>query len=265
VRDAGLGCTMATNGALLDERRGDEMLSAGLQRIYINVGDRDEAYEDVYALPFEKTRDNVLRFVEKAAGRCSVYIVLVNYRNDLAHQAEMERYWRDLGITEFIKFDIMNRGGSLFVEHMQYQEMAAELARAQKMLDAREGEAVCGNPFWQTFVGYDGQVYLCCSDWEKRAPVGSVFDTEAVLTLSSRLQSVRSREPICKTCNHDPLNHLAGEIRAIDAGECTTDVEALADLLVSQGSQIVREVDEFEDAARLLGKLTRKRIPVRAV
>jgi molybdenum cofactor biosynthesis enzyme MoaA len=66
VRDAGFRCSMSSNGALLDARRGEALLDAGLQQIYINVGDRDEAYEDVYKLPFEKTRDNVAQFVEMA-------------------------------------------------------------------------------------------------------------------------------------------------------------------------------------------------------
>jgi hypothetical protein len=148
---------------------------------------------------------------------------------------------------------------------MQYEQMLPELARAQAMLDAREGEAICGNPFYQAFFGYDGYVYLCCADWEKRAPLGTVHDTSAIMALSDRLHAVRTREPICKTCNHDSLNHLAGEIRAADEGDTTVDVEALADRLVTQGTQMVAEVAQFEDAARQMGYLNRKRIPVRAI
>src|SRR5262249_30540171 len=62
VRAEGFTCTMSSNAALLDETRAHALLDAGLQRICINVGDRDEQYEDIYKLPYEKTRDNVLRF-----------------------------------------------------------------------------------------------------------------------------------------------------------------------------------------------------------
>ena len=59
----------------------------------------------------------------------------------------------------------MNRGGSLFVDHMQYGDYP-ELAEARS---ARRR----GHPLWHPsdtlFVGYDGQYYLCCSDWEKQA------------------------------------------------------------------------------------------------
>jgi MoaA/NifB/PqqE/SkfB family radical SAM enzyme len=266
VREAGFTCTMASNGALLDERRGQAMLDAGLQRIYLNVGEIDDEYEEVYRLPFEKTRANIVRFVQMAEGKCDVYVVLVNHRRDATHVSAMEQYWRDLGIRQFIKFEIMNRAGSLQVEHMQYEDMLPELARAQTMLDERDGEALCGNPFWQTFIGYDGIVYLCCADWEKRSPLGSVYDSETVFALSERLEISRTREPICKTCNHDPLNHLAGELRAADEGECSiAEVEAIADMLVAQGSKIIAEIPDYEDAARRMGYTSRKRIPVRAL
>ena len=32
----------------------------------INVGEHDGDYEDVYKLPFEKTRDNIVRFAQDA-------------------------------------------------------------------------------------------------------------------------------------------------------------------------------------------------------
>ena len=62
VREEDFSCTMSSNAALLDEARADALLEGGLQRICINVGDREADYDDVYKLPWEKTRDNVLRF-----------------------------------------------------------------------------------------------------------------------------------------------------------------------------------------------------------
>ena len=60
----------------------------GLERILINVGDEGDEYESVYKLPFEKTRDNVVRFAEMAEGRCEVDIVLVDHHRDPdAHRA----------------------------------------------------------------------------------------------------------------------------------------------------------------------------------
>ena len=112
----------------------------------------------------------------------------------------------------------MNRGGALFVDHMQY-EHCPQLARGPPPdRSQRDGQPICGAPFGYLFVGYDGQYYLCCSDWKKEVPLGSVFD--AVVRRRHRPTSssyVTSREPVCKTCNLDPLNRLTEELRAIDA------------------------------------------------
>lgn len=266
VRDEGFRCTMGSNAALLDDRRANAILDAGVQRVFINAGERGADYEEVYSLPWEKTKQRILRFIELAEGRCKVAVVLVDHRGDRARVDDMERFWRDHGVTEFVRFEVHNRGGALHIDHMQYDDLQAEIARARSMFEARGAEPVCGHPFWQTFVGYDGNIYLCCGDWEKRAPVGSVFDGESVITLSNRLGPVRSREPVCRSCNMDPLNILAQELRASDEGQSgTEDVEHHIDQFATSSSQLVHEIDEFEETARRIGKLTRKRIPVRAL
>jgi MoaA/NifB/PqqE/SkfB family radical SAM enzyme len=260
-RDEGFYTTMSSNGALLDDRRGNAVLDAGLQTIYINVGERGQEYVDIYKLPFERTRENVVRFADMAGDRCKIVMVLVDHRRDKAHIADMERYWRDAGMTNFATFDIMNRGGALFVDHMQY-ESRTEMATAARMIAEREGEALCAVPFLSTFVGYDGNVYLCCSDWKKEAPVASVFDDD-VPYMHTKLAMVAGRESPCTTCNLDPLNHLADELRARSEGaDDAVDVDALADGYASYGPALreaARRFDELSPAAK-----GRRSIPVRA-
>lgn len=218
VRTAGLECEMSTNASLLDTRRGSAVLDAGLQRVFINAGDRDASYEDVYRLPFERTRDNIVHFLEMAEGRCEVFLVLVDYRRDPEHVRAMEAYWRQLGVSKFANYDIMNRGGTLFVDDMQFQSYP-QLAQAREILGSVGVDTVCSAPFRYLFIGYDGMYYLCCSDWQKQVPLGGVFDTSFLAIVRQKLEHARSREPICKTCNHDPINRMAYELRAIDAGE----------------------------------------------
>jgi len=253
--------SMSSNAALLDERRGSAVLEAGLQRVYINVGERDQDYKDIYKLPFERTRDNIVRFNEVADGRCEVIIVLVDHRRDKQHVQEMEDYWRALGLTSFTRFDIMNRGGALFVDHMQYDHRS-ELDVARQMIDDRKGEALCAVPFLSTFIGYDGNIYLCCSDWKKEAPIASVFDDDVPIS-ATKVTMLASREPVCKTCNLDPLNHLTDELRArAEGADDAADIEALADEFASYGPQIRAAAAKFDE---LDGRSShRRRIPVRA-
>ena len=48
-------------------------------------------------------------------------MVLVDHRGDPAHVEQMRRFWRERGIDRVMTFHVMNRGGSLFVDHMQYE------------------------------------------------------------------------------------------------------------------------------------------------
>ena len=211
---------MSSNGALLDERRGQALLDAGLSQILINVGERGDDYEDIYKLPWEKTRDNVVRFHEMAEGRCDVHIVLVNHRADDDHMADMRAFWTGLGLETFREFEIMNRGGALFVDHMQFENLP-ELAQARALLEADGHVPLCGVPFLYLFVGYDGQYYLCCSDWKKEVPFGSVFDESFLGIAREKLRHVVTRESVCRTCNLDPINRVTEELRAVASGEAT--------------------------------------------
>jgi MoaA/NifB/PqqE/SkfB family radical SAM enzyme len=217
VRDAGFRCSVASNGSLLDERRGQALLDAGLQEIDINAGEEGEDYDEIYKLPFERTCENILRFVEMAGDRCKVQIVLVDHRGDKAHDAKMTEFWRERGLEDFVRFPLMNRGGALFVDHMQYEQLP-ELAEARAMLAERDATPICYAPFFFLFIGYDGQYYLCCSDWKKEVPLGSVFDKTFLEITRQKLDHAVSREPICKTCNLDPLNQLTGELLAARSG-----------------------------------------------
>lgn len=218
VRAAGFSCSMSSNGALLDERRGREIIDAGVRVIYVNIGDIGESYEDVYKLPFEKTRDNIVRFAEMASGQTEVCIVLVDYKADEEHLKEMREYWGQYGITTFQEYEIMNRGGSLFVDHMQY-EAFPELAEAERMLRVGGETPLCGAPFAYLFVGYDANYYLCCSDWEKKAPLGSVFDGSFLDVTAAKLAHTIDRRTVCRTCNLDPINKLTETLRAVTAGQ----------------------------------------------
>jgi MoaA/NifB/PqqE/SkfB family radical SAM enzyme len=257
VREEGFFCQMSSNGALLDQRRGDALLDAGLQRIYLNVGDRDDDYESVYQLPFEKTLENVVRFSRDAEGRCEVVIVLVDYRNDPVHLEAMRSFWQAQGIHQFQDFAIMNRGGALYVDHMQFEDMP-EIHEARRLILQREGQAICGAPLGYMFVGYDGQHYLCCSDWKKEVPLGSVFDASFADVIADKLQYVTSREPICKTCNLDPLNRMTEELRA-----ATPDPEALADRIVADSIFVNRLADALMPEGATPTR--RMAIPVRAL
>jgi MoaA/NifB/PqqE/SkfB family radical SAM enzyme len=238
VKNAGFNCVMSSNGALLDERRGGAVLDAGLDAVMINVGDIGEAYEEVYKLPWQRTHDNIVRFAEMAAGRCTPNIVLVNYKQDPAHVEAMKAFWRERGLDNFVEYDIMNRGGSLFVNHMQFETLP-ELQVARDLIADSGGRAICATPFAYVFIGYDGKYYLCCSDWKKEVSFGTVFERPILDLTRGKLEHVLSRGTVCRTCNIDPLNFLTDEMRSAHAnGDDSYDAAAAAGQVVELSRRI---------------------------
>jgi MoaA/NifB/PqqE/SkfB family radical SAM enzyme len=247
VKREGFRCSMSSNGALLTEQKAHALLDAGLDEIYINVSDIDEEYERIYNLPFGPTCENITRFAELAGDRCTPVIILVDHRNDRAHIKAMQTFWRERGLKKFHDYSVINRGGALFVEHMQFEQYS-EMVRARNDLTDGGAQPLCGAPWGFLFIGYDGHYYLCCSDWRKQASLGSVFDYSFLQVTRQKLAMVVSRDPVCKTCNHDPINMLTEELRAFNRGEVTAED-------VSKLKQSLRSVSQEIDVA--LGELLR--------
>lgn len=273
VRQAGLRAAMASNGALLSESVAEALLDAGLQSIQINVGERGDEYEELYKLPWERTLENVTRFGQMAEGRCSTQIVLVNHRGVGDHAEQMKEFWRSHGLNDFVEFGLINRGGALFVDFMQYADYPEQHEARRMIAEVRSEPAVCGAPFGLPFVGFDGQYYLCCSDWRKEAPLGSVFERSFVEITGDKLGHVTSREPVCKSCNHDPLNQLTEELRLRAAGLASDEeVRAALDGIVERDEVVRRMMDKMgvaappaPDHAVLVDTPRRRSIPLRVL
>jgi MoaA/NifB/PqqE/SkfB family radical SAM enzyme len=212
INDAEFSCAMSTNASLLDEATGGALLDAGLRRVFINASDLDEAYESVYQLSFERTRDKITRFAAMARDRCEVVLVIVGHDSDPERARAVMHHWRERGIEQFQHYDLANRAGSLSVEHMQFARHPYVPA-ARELLRDRGIQPLCLVPFRFLFIGYDGQYYLCSMDWEKQVPLGSIFDESFSSVMRKKLLHVTTREPICAMCSHDPLNTLAEQLR----------------------------------------------------
>jgi MoaA/NifB/PqqE/SkfB family radical SAM enzyme len=268
VRDAGFEISLSTNGSLLDERRSAALLEGGLQGVEINMGEEGDDYEQIYGLPFERSCDNIARFAEmarSAGGDCQVRVVLVNHRRDPDHLEKMKAFWRERGIDQFLPFNVMNRAGTLFVDEMQYATFA-ERAEAEALLRARDVHPVCPAPFLLLFIGYDGQYYLCCSDWKKEVALGSVFETSFMAIMGAKLEHVTTRQPICKSCNHDPVNRLTDALRGgADDDADDQGIDHLLEELIEHdhvSRKVVRELEDFAPTGNEPDKRARRLIPV---
>lgn len=162
---------------------------------------------------------------------------MVDHRGDPTHSRRVVDYWRERGVAHFLPYPIMNRGGAYEVDAMAFAEYA-ESDQARELLATSLGRfPVCPAPFIFQFIGYDGQHYLCCSDWTKLTPMGSVFDTGFVEVFDAKVRYVTSGEPVCRTCNHDPFNRVTADLREVSTGAGTrAQVDAtVEDIRINDG------------------------------
>lgn len=269
--DAGFEPQMCSNGSLLTEELTRSLLDAGLRGIFINCGSLGDDYVEVYKVPFDRLRKNVVRFLELADGRCDLTIVLVDHRQDGAAIAEVERFWRELGVIRFFPSPLLNRAGTVDVDGMSFRTYP-ERRIAEAMFAEAGARPICAAPFVFPFVGYDGNYYLCSSDWEKRTPLGSVSERSILSLLEQKSAFVTWGEPICADCCHDPVNALTMALRedattGIGSGRPellqalhTERTDALRDLLEAQREILATHPDPSPPAE----PRTRRLLPVRA-
>jgi len=199
TRDAGIRTGMSTNATLMDDKRADLLLDCGLDYVILAFdGATKESYEKYrIGATFEKTRANILAFLEKKVARkANIYVVLqMVLLKDNAHEIDAYRkLWAIPGVDEvrFKRDEIQLEGSKLPTGELKGQRR---------------------NPchlLWRgpLYVRYDGQAYPCCYMWEE-PPLGDL-KTQSVMEIWNSTGMVKLREahvrgdlheyPACVTC-----------------------------------------------------------------
>lgn len=232
--DRNIPHAMTTNASLLTREKAESLLDAGLKEISISVSDLQEDYEDVYALDWNNTLENILAFIEINQNRAVVTINMVSHEYNHDKIEAMKNYWRHYGINSFLVFSQTNRGGAckhgnFFLDNEKNFDEAELILREAKV------SAMCSAPFIYLFVGWDGNYYICCNDYRKTTPLGNVFehsieemDTIKKLNLARGIQA-------CVDCNIDPVNKVREKLFEIEHSISTRqDLNELVSTLSSQ-------------------------------
>tara|TARA_R110002072_G_scaffold935_21_gene7749 strand:- start:10687 stop:11568 length:882 start_codon:yes stop_codon:yes gene_type:complete len=223
MRGLGLEFGFTTNGSLMTEALSRRILEAGVEHIVFSISDMGDDYEEVYALKYDTTRDNILRFLDmnEAAGKpIRTQVSLVAHDLNRAKLDGYRKFWIDAGIDQCIHFEQTNRGGACdngnyFVGNNHHTEQAIDILKKNNL------SHVCGVPFILLFVGWNGQYYMCCNDYRKLTPLGSVFDYSIEeMDIIKRDKFFESEAPAaCKNCDLDVINQVREALFEIEAGE----------------------------------------------
>ena len=225
ARSLNLPYSMTTNGSLLTEELAEGLINAGLHRINFSISDLGEDYEEVYALNFNTTKGNIFRFLEmnKARGKpVEVWVNLVEHDLNRDKLKQYRKFWIEAGVDWFINFKQNNRGGACANGDyfLQGEEHKSE---AEKILAEQNISPICAAPFTFVFVGWNGQYYICCNDYRKTTPLGSIFDFSVEEMDVIKRKSLCSNNPpqACIECNLDKTNRVREKLYEMDMGDAT--------------------------------------------
>ena len=216
----GLPPTITTNAYLLKKELSHRLVDAGLKEIVCSVSGIDDNYKKIHRLDFEVVKRNIVDFMEVSKGRSEIVLSMTvcdPIKDDID---KLEAYWKNLGIDRIVVFDQINRGGALdmgydFVNNEGFCEEAEAILAENKI------DYFCLAPYFFNFIGWDGNYYMCCHDYRKILPLGSVFEYSIEEIDSIKKQSLEKKASICKNCDISTTNKIRDILFRMKKNETT--------------------------------------------
>jgi hypothetical protein len=174
-------------------------------------------------LDYATMREHVAAFMalnaERApAQRSEVWISMVEHDINREKIPAMRAHWESLGVTGVYAFRQITRGGACETGHY-FLRSEKYRAEAEALMAAKGVSTWCNLAFIAPFVGWNGQYYVCCSDYEKVTPLGSVFDFSLSDMDQIKIDSIHQGNAACLKCNYDPTNVVREAMFEVEYGE----------------------------------------------
>ncbi len=216
AKEKGIGpLQLASNGFLLNEATGSEIIASGLDFISFSL---DTLNPEIY----KKTRvhsdlsvamGNVVRFAQKCQqlkregmNVPEIQISSVDVPDYREEQEEFISFWRQYADRVRI-----------------YEEHSSDgkLGRIQRFQDDRMPRKPCQKLYNDIIVYWDGRVGICNHDWDRTEYIGNVTNSSLRdIWLSEKYQELRNRHEnrkfpegdICRFCDHWRIDYLPSKM-----------------------------------------------------
>lgn len=218
AKQQGLVVRTTSNGSLLTEELTQGLIDTGLDGITFSVSDLEDTYEQVYNLDFEHTMDNIKRFIDKSNGAVEIIISIVEHELNMDQIDDAVKFWKALGANKIIRFGQVNRGGACNNGH-QFLSSSRFTSESEQLMRQRGISSLCQYAFQYIFVGWTGDYYVCCNDYEKKTPLGHVSDVSiSDLNGHKLVQLAQGGISACVNCSIDPTNEVREMLFNIESG-----------------------------------------------
>lgn len=155
--------TVTTNGSLVTPKITDRLIQSGLDAIWFSFnGATKETYESIMGLSFDTVKRNIDYLLSVKPESLRVFTNMIDTIPMKGEIAENIRYWQSRGVQSGSS-PLVNRAGNVrnFTE-LNYKPLGSRAVR------------VCELVFHKMYIGYNGDVLLCCMDWRRRVVLGNV-------------------------------------------------------------------------------------------
>ncbi len=193
-----------TNAFFLTPKIFEELVNYGIEEIDISASDIGKDYEKIHNLGWERVKKNIDYIAKNNNGRCkiSISIVICKYNKD--NLENLKKFWNKKGINN-LRFWINNNRGGAIEKNYYFTKDDYFLEKTMKLFE-RKKIPFCSISSHLIFISADGRYHPCCHDFEKKYPLGNVFENsiKEIIVKSGRL--VTPKCGLCKRCDNNPVN-----------------------------------------------------------
>lgn len=187
-----------TNAYLLDKKIADELLGLNLSKITFSINGTEKNYKKIMGLDYNRTKDNVSYFLKKK--RELKHPILTNVSLMILKENEED-------IKNFIEFwSPISDSVRVYAP----SDWAGALKNIQKRGDFKGKRWPCAG-LWNTImIDVDGNVIMCCRDYESRVKFGNALKEDVKkIRESKKFQDLlkdqlemRYSTPVCLNCDN---------------------------------------------------------------
>ncbi len=159
VGASGVMVTLTTNGTIMNEKRTQRLLEAGVHLIDISIDAfKAETYSKIRVNgDLAITRDNVLRLLRwtrEGRAKTKVVVSFIEQPDNAGEAADFEKYWKDQGADYVVIRRLHSCSGAKI-----------ELADLRRKVNERTIRRPCLYPWERIVVNARGDLAFCPSDW----------------------------------------------------------------------------------------------------
>lgn len=170
---------LTTNGLLLDKEKSQAIINSGLDYLRISISSVDQSQNEYLTqtnIKVDRIYDIIERFrqIRDRMGRRKpfLYIKMLDSLNDAENSRFLQMYQK-VGDEAIIEKP-MNWDGYNNCDLLQATYKKKQMPDSEELYPYPK--SVCPFPFYTLVVNVDGDVTVCCVDWNKDTRVGNVFE-----------------------------------------------------------------------------------------